>query len=352
MPFVQRVFSCLLACLAAAVDHLHTTQHLRSENDDCDWSESFGACKPKFMVLGVQKSGTSSLYVTMVQHPDIVPSNIKEPLYFTNGDADYDNARCDKVQTTFETYLTQYFGKAKDKMKIHGKSAGEWSATYFHCPCCPSALRYFMPQLKLIVSLRQPIQRATSRFVEQHTQFHVVPGTEFDFDTYVTRHLPGLQSCLQDAKDPQAKTVCLGKDNVLGLSVYDAPLQNWLAAYPKNQLLVTYLDQLDHNPAAELNRIETHLGLRHIQYSGLNKEYNHQGNYGWTESFMRVPHKISKLSRDKLLAFYRPSLMNLKQMADEKFIPPLPQQWVTDFNLGQHASLAINDKGAEDEQEQ
>jgi len=303
------------------------------------------------MVVGVQKSGTSSLWEGMQQHPDIVPSALKEPLYFSNGQVGYDQARCGKDQKTFEDYLTAYFGQKKDQMKIHSKAAGEWSATYFHCPCCPSALHHFMPKLKLIVSLRQPVQRAGSRFVEQHTQFHAVPGTDTDFDTYVKTHLPALQLCMKQAKGPQAKTTCLGKDNVLGLSVYDAPLRNWLRSYPKEQLLVTYLDELDDNPNAEMQKIENHLGLKHIQYKGLDQEYNHEGDYGWAESFVRVPHTISKATQDKLVAFYRPGLKNLKKMADAKTIPPLPKLWIRRFKLDRRASLVVNDKGAEDEEE-
>jgi len=352
MPFVQFIFSCSLACLAAAVDHLHAAQHLRSENDDCDWDKTFGACKPKFMVLGVQKSGTSSLWEDMKQHPDVVPSRIKEPLYFSNGAVNYDHARCGTDQRTLEDYLTKFYSHAKKLMQVHSKSAGEWSATYFHCPCCPQALHHFMPRLKMIVSLRQPIQRAMSRFVEQHTEFHVVPETGGTFDTYVRTHLPELKRCLNNAKGPQAKTTCLGKDNVLGLSVYDAPLKNWLKTFPKEQFLVTYLDQLDDNPGAEMKRIETHLGLKHFQYKGLKKAYNHQGEYGWSATLVRVPHRTSKQTQRKLENFYRPGLMALKRMADRNIIHPLPRSWIRHFHLNNHASLVINDKGAEDEEEQ
>ena len=169
MPFLQSIFSFSLACLAAAVDHplVAHHHHMRSENnDDCDWDNTFAACKPKFMVVGVQKSGTSSLWEDMKQHPDIISSSQKEPLFFSNGQLDYDHARCGKDQQTLETYLTKFYGHAKDQMKNGAKSAGEWSATTFHCSCCPSALHALMPKLKMIVSLRQPIQRAVSKFVE------------------------------------------------------------------------------------------------------------------------------------------------------------------------------------------
>jgi len=352
MPFVQSMFSCLLACLAAAVDHHHAAHVMRSGNDDCDWDGTFVACKPKFMVLGVQKSGTSSLWEGMKQHPDIIPSKIKEPQYFSHGQVGYDHARCSTDQQSLQDYLTRFYSHANTQMKNRTKSAGEWSATYFHCACCPGVLRAFMPQLKFIVSLRQPIDRAFSRFVEQHTEFHAVPGTNTSFDTYVNAHLPELRRCLQTSIGMQAKTECLGKENVLGLSVYDAPLANWLAVYPKEQFLVTYLDQLDHNPQAELQKIETHLGLRHIQYRDLNQEYNHQGDYGWTQSMVHVPHIVSKPSEDKLVAFYRPGLLNLKRMADAGTIPPLPPSWMLKFSLGMHAAIAISDKGAEDYEEQ
>jgi hypothetical protein len=38
--------------------------------------------KPTFYILGAGKSGTTSLYVYLAQHPDIFMSPVKEPTFF------------------------------------------------------------------------------------------------------------------------------------------------------------------------------------------------------------------------------------------------------------------------------
>ena len=44
---------------------------------------------------------------------------------------------------------------------------GEWSATYLQCWCCAPAAKAALPSARIIVILRDPIERAHSRFKEQ-----------------------------------------------------------------------------------------------------------------------------------------------------------------------------------------
>jgi len=326
-------------------------------NDD-KLKEFKNACKPRFMVLGPQKCGTSTLWAIMSQHPNIVGSDSKEPNWFSNGNGNVpSNARCGTTPEDFHAYLSQFFKGGQQKMRDHKNVAGEWSATYLHCPCCPAVLKAFMPNLRLISILRDPIQRALSRFAEQHTAIHDIADTDGTFDDYVQRHLPLLRECMSTATSVLAQTTCLSEDNILGPSIYEIPIQNYLAHFPKGQMLVTYLDNLAAQPAAFMEKIERHLKLNHFEYKHLSSHYNAEGEYGWDKATLlssgktaqqaaaeddfevNVNHPISEETHAKLFDFYRPHVKQLKMLADDGITDPMPQKWIDDWKLSPGASI-------------
>lgn len=301
---------------------------------DCDFDAAWGGCKPQFMLVGVEKSGTSSIWKLMKQHSQILSSNTKEPSYFSGGaDVGYANARCNMNDSDFHAYLDRFFGDVRKFMHSPEELAGDFSTTYLHCFCCPSTIKRFMPRLKSLVILRDPIERAASRYREQHDKFHLVPMTNGSFDSYVAAKLPALQRCLDGAGERLSEQVrCAGEENVLGLSIYDAPIKNWLQSYDSQQLLVLYLDDLATAPAALMFKIEYFLGIKHIHYDSMDHAYNAAGNWGWDN--LAMPDVVmSQATRDQLHAFYRPFMFNLKILADSGRIARLPETWEHSWNL-------------------
>jgi len=320
-----------------------------------------GACRPKFMVLGPQKCGTSTLWQFMLQHPRIVGSDTKEPNWFTNGNGNEpESDRCGTSPEDFHSYLDTFYKGAQSRMLDHHQVAGEWSATYLHCPCCPEVFHTLMPNVRLIAVLRDPIQRALSRYAEQHEAIHDIADTDGTFDDYVWRHLPQLRDCLQTADALIAQTTCLAKDNILGPSIYEIPIQNYLEYFPQDQLMVTFLDRLDEQPDKFMEQIERHLHLNHIHYEHLTTHYNAEGEYGWDKASLlearktegqygwdaaqtssTPSHRISKETYAFMHEFYRPHVQQLKDMADDGMIEPLPSKWIRDWKLTSDDDLVV-----------
>jgi len=317
----------------------------QAEELDCDvmsdsaYGEFRNACKPKFMVLGPQKCGTSTLWELMIQHPSIVGSDIKEPNWFSYGNGDVpSNSRCGTSTEDFHAYLSQTFKGAQTKMQDKSVVAGEWSATYLHCPCCPEVLHAFVPHVRLVAILRDPIQRALSRFYEQHDAIHDIADTDASFDHYVEKHLPLLQECLSTATTVLAETTCLAEENILGPSIYEIPIQNYLAHFSQDQLLVTYLDRLEDQPAMFMEKIERHLRVRNFQYQHITSKYNAEGEYGWDKASLLEAqktevHPISQETHTRLYEFYRPHVRQLKNIADHGMTEPMPSKWIRDWGL-------------------
>ncbi|MBC8267003.1 MAG: sulfotransferase domain-containing protein [Flavobacteriales bacterium] len=107
---------------------------------------------PNFMCIGAAKSGTTTLYEILKQHPEIGVSSFKEPHFFDNND---------NWSKGVEWYEKTYFSDFKEKRLI-----GDFTASYLSINICPKRIKeIYGEKMKFIVLLRNPIDRAYSQFL-------------------------------------------------------------------------------------------------------------------------------------------------------------------------------------------
>ena len=115
---------------------------------------------PTFLVIGAPKSGTTSLYHYVGQHPDIFVSPVKEPRFFAfegmtldfRGPGDEElNA---SAVTSIEDYEALFQGRSTEK------AIGEMSHLYLYCEGTASRIRRRIPDLKLVAVLRHTAREA------------------------------------------------------------------------------------------------------------------------------------------------------------------------------------------------
>ncbi len=114
------------------------------------------------MIVGAMKAATTSLYSYLKQHPDIFMPEIKEPKFFNNLAKDQSfklEGKGLKKITTFQQYYS-LFKNAKNQTAI-----GEASPSYLFDKECASLIHTHLPKVKIIIVLRQPIDRAYSHFL-------------------------------------------------------------------------------------------------------------------------------------------------------------------------------------------
>lgn len=122
---------------------------------------------PNFMIIGVAKAGTTSLFRYLDQHPQVYICPVKGTNFFGYQDAlDWkwsDEAKAPLMRhfqaTTFEEFEASFSG-ATDEIAI-----GEVSPQYFRCPTAAQRIHDCLPNVKLIASLRNPADRAFSGFM-------------------------------------------------------------------------------------------------------------------------------------------------------------------------------------------
>lgn len=195
--------------------------------------------RPGFLVIGAQKCGTSWLHRHLSAHPDLWMPPGKELEFFSY------------TRHLRASGLDAYraaFAPAGQRL------AGEATASYFWTgsddPWCrlpagfepdvpASVRRHLGPGLKLIVSLRDPVQRALSAWA--HYVMHGEIPPELDF------------------------RAAASYGGIVDMGFYGRHLARWRAHFPARQFLVLSLERhIVAEPAATLRRCFDFLGVRDI----------------------------------------------------------------------------------------
>jgi hypothetical protein len=125
---------------------------------------------PNFLIVGAAKAGTTSLYNYLKEHPDIYLSDRKEGLFLSEmKDFDGENSEvANKVRCkSLEEYKT-FFKDLKNE-KCIGDISPE--CLYYHQNSIKNIKKYLKEKVKIIIILRNPIDRAYSQYTFYHQQF-------------------------------------------------------------------------------------------------------------------------------------------------------------------------------------
>lgn len=193
---------------------------------------------PNFLIIGAAKSGTTSLYSYLNQHPQIYMSPVKEPRFFAlegkeinyQGPAKVINQ---KTINTIEEYESLFDGATNET------AVGEASTLYLYHPEASEKIKQHIPQAKLIAILRNPVERAFSSYQ------HLVR------DGYETLSF-------EDALNAEKKRIA---DNYPPLwhyqqrGFYYQQLSQYFATFPAEQIKVYLYEDLIKNSSSMLEDI-------------------------------------------------------------------------------------------------
>lgn len=121
---------------------------------------SRGRALPDFIIAGAMKSGTTSLFSHMAQHPGIFPTNKKEVHYFDGGlSPSVDTYRRGEAWYRTHFPLRRQMGA--------GAKAFEASPLYMFNPLAAGRIASLLPEVKIIIALRNPTDRAISHYFHE-----------------------------------------------------------------------------------------------------------------------------------------------------------------------------------------
>ena len=211
-----------------------------------------------FVIVGAQKCGTSALAHFLSQHPEICMASPTEAHIF---DAP------DYVPGT----PTAEVDRRHEASFAHGAGAriwGEATPIYMFLPGIAGELSRYNPHLKLIVLLRDPVERAISNYHMERDR-----GVE---------SLPLWLALLAEpvrrwrCRDARPYDSALRTHSYRGRGLYSKQLRNLFRYFPREQILVLFTRDLLDAHDAVLRRVCAFLGVPDI---GVTQTMVREGNY-------------------------------------------------------------------------
>ncbi|HEY6788486.1 MAG TPA: sulfotransferase [Trebonia sp.] len=201
---------------------------------------------PDFLVAGVPKAGTTALHAALSRHPGLYLSEIKEPKFFlTDGPPPTRGGPGDAI--TYREHVWQ-----RDKYEAlfepgpPGTLRGEATPLYLYDRDAMRRIRDLIPGARLIVIIRDPVERAHSNWAHLWSA-GLEPIGDF------------VRACAQEQRRIEAGWASFW--HYTGLGKYGEQLQHVYTLFPREQVLVIRYRLLADDPASTLDRICAFLGV-------------------------------------------------------------------------------------------
>ena len=200
--------------------------------------DSTSARLPNLVIAGVSRAGTTSLFSYLGQHPDVGTSDIKELRYFSAVRHGQPLGPLDMYAAHFKT-CTQAFAVEATPGYFYGGKA------------LATVLRETCPEVRVLVSLRSPIDRCWSwfRFVKSRDR---IPK-EMPFAAYLDR-------CEQLREEGIDGTLDHQPFWGMGGGCYSEWLDNWVTIFG-DRFRVLLFDDLVTDPRASIKSVCQWLGV-------------------------------------------------------------------------------------------
>ena len=305
-------------------------------------------CKPSFLIIGIGKCGTSSLYYYLAAHPSVIQARRKQIQFFDHA---YDASRISS------RYLSQ-FPASLDK----GEVTGEASPGYAQYSQVPGRVSRHLAGVRILVIARDPAERAHSSYHYNYVGSARVP---LPFDLLVEAEVAFLEAFFRNgptkkcgdktcrdlstdcygarSAESQAGAIARryagehGRDRrtaaalslprlnahlwrqLVGRGLYIANLDWWYASLPEEDILLVCSEDLNdlQQAAREMSRVAAFIGLSPFDFGDAvargkynagaqHKGYNAVTSWADASKLAEKRPAMSQTARDKIDNFTAP----------------------------------------------
>lgn len=216
-------------------------------------------CKPQFLGIGAQKAGTTWLYENLRMHPELYLPVPKELHYFDQQ----------------ISHNLNYWGFFESDKKINGEITPAYSVLSYE------RIKYIyriLPNVKIILILRNPIERAWSQIMMTFVKKQNRPIEEVKEEEIL--HFMKLYNCINRSN-------------------YIQIMENWKDVFPENQIFIGMYEDIKNNPKIFLNNI--------FRFLGVSEESNFEkypyGKKIFDGGYVEIPNKYKKALDDLYASF-------------------------------------------------
>jgi Sulfotransferase domain len=179
---------------------------------------------PNFLVIGAPRAGTTWINAHLRMHPDVFMASTKEVHFF---DRQYE-----KGLGHYETYFSSYGGQPAVGESTPAYLHGEWTQNDI-----PALIHRHLPKVRLIASLRNPVDRAYSRYLNATAKQK--GDAPISFEEKLQRNPEFIRE-----------------------GFYHDQIQQYLTYFSRTQMLLLLFDDLESNAAAFMRTICEFLEIR------------------------------------------------------------------------------------------
>jgi Sulfotransferase domain len=214
---------------------------------------AWGRPGPDFLIIGAQKCGTTSLYNYLLCHPAIVQATKRSIKFFDHG-PNWAKGRM---------WYQAHFPFAPARTAPAGRPlVGECTPSYLVHPLGPRRVHLASPQARLIVLLRNPVDRAYSAYHHQTRKGRETLSFEAALDREAERV---ADEHARLAAEPGFVAHGYRLHSYVGWGRYVEHLEPWLATFARDRILLLRTEDLAADSAGVLAQVHAFLGLSPVR---------------------------------------------------------------------------------------
>lgn len=211
---------------------------------------------PDFVVIGAKRGGTTSLYRYLLEHPSIQPlfpgrRHIKGVHYY---DSNYERG----LRWYRSHFPLEADGRHLVRPGCWPAIAGEASPYYLFHPLAAERLARDFPDVRIVVNLRDPVDRAYSHYKE--ARFH--HRETLPFEAALAAENDRLRGEAERiAAEPGYHSTAHEHLSYLAQSRYLDVLPRWFSLFPRDQFHISVSEDFYADPGQVVNEVWRFLGL-------------------------------------------------------------------------------------------
>ncbi len=217
---------------------------------------------PEFMIIGAKRSGTTSLYFQLLQHPGVLPlypsAKLLPKARDTKG-VHYFDTQADRGDDWYRSHFPSVLVRSVAATRLgYEPQAGEASPYYLFHPLAPRRAFRTNPSARLVALLRDPVERTYSHYREQRRngveQLSFAEALDAELERTDGEHERLLA-------DDHAVSFPHEQQSYVAQSEYVHGFRRWLALFDRRQLAVVTSERFYPDPSGTADELYRFLGL-------------------------------------------------------------------------------------------
>lgn len=177
---------------------------------------------PNLLVIGAMKSGTTSLHHYLSLHPEVFMSEDKEPRFFN-------------VEQNWQRGVPWYSSLFQTNLPVRGESTPDYTK-YPAIAGVAQRIHSVLPDVRLVYLVREPVERIVSHYIDAYSFGRVHKPIDQELANFREHHF-------------------------VNCSRYHLQLEQYLAYFDRDRILVITTDELKQHPNATMRTIFKFLGV-------------------------------------------------------------------------------------------